>query len=100
MAFFSWLDFCDDLIEKSHPVISESLVNAIEVGFFQAKFEVCLWQEDKSNLHQLRLGLLSQIWAHLRSEGLAKAFTRWLFTDTDLPDQREPLTSTNSRSDH
>ena len=35
VAFFSWLDFCDDMIGKSHPVIRDSLVEAVEVQFFQ-----------------------------------------------------------------
>ena len=35
VAFFSWLDFCDDIIGKSHPVIRDSLVEAVEVQFFQ-----------------------------------------------------------------
>lgn len=43
VAFFSWLDFCDDLISKSHPVIRDSLVEAVEVQFFQVIFALELF---------------------------------------------------------
>jgi len=127
VAFFSWLDFCDDLVEKAHDVISDGIVMAIEEDFFHHRLEKCLWStahheavtsggggdetatadskvtknseqaNDESKLHLLRLAILTQMWLHINSEGLAMAFTRWLFGSGGGggPERRGDVTQTS-----
>ena len=59
----------------------------------QGKFETCLWQDDKSGIHHLRLSILTQIWSHINSDGLASAFTRWMFADSPVVTPEVPQMS-------
>lgn len=99
VTFFSWTDFCDDLISKSHELIADSVANEIRQRFFTETFEKELSivssvngestglgdnAEDKEvealdgHALSLKVALLGQIWLHINSDGLAQAFSKWL----------------------
>ena len=99
VTFFSWVDFCDDLICKSQGTISESVAADIRRNFFTKTFEkelcitfshnetspemndVAMDKEVESfdgHCVSLKLSLLSQIWLHIQSDGLAQEFSKWL----------------------
>ena len=99
VTFFSWTDFCDDLISKSHQLISDSVANEIRQRFFTETFEKELSivstfngasaglsdnADDKEvesldgHALSLKVALLGQIWLHINSDGLAQAFSKWL----------------------
>ena len=104
VTFFAWTDFCDDLISKAHESISESVAAEIRQHFFTKTFEkeLCIAssitqedtnghsetsQEDKEiealNGHtvSIKLALLGQIWLHIKSDGFAREFSKWLLGD-------------------
>ena len=94
VAFFSWFDYCDDLVDRAHSTIADEIVSAIEESFFTNKFELCFWPTNEEDdgvkkLHVLRMAMLSQMWLHINSEGLAKAYTRWLLGEGDQPEVRD-----------
>ena len=93
------MDFCDDLICKSQRTISESVAADIRRNFFTKRFEkelcitfphnetspevndVAMDNEVESfdgHCVSLKLSLLSQIWLHIQSDGLAQEFSKWL----------------------
>ena len=101
VTFFAWTDFCDDLISKAHESIAESVAAEIRQHFFTKTFEkeLCITsaisqedtnghsepsQEDKEiealNGHtvSIKLALLGQIWLHIKSDGFAREFSKWL----------------------
>ena len=99
VTFFSWTDFCDDLISKSHELIADSVANEIRQRFFTETFDKELSiasagngsssgpnenAEDKEvesldgHSLSLKVALLGQIWLHINSDGLAQAFSKWL----------------------
>ena len=97
--FFAWTDFCDDLIDKAHEIIADSVANEIRERFLSAIFEkdLCIIssmngalaeqtgvvQEKGSEARDghglaLKLALLGQIWLHIKSDGFAQEFSQWL----------------------
>ena len=99
VTFFSWTDFCDDLISKSHELIADSVAHEIRQRFFTETFDKELSiisavngansvlndnVEDKEvesldgHSLSLKVALLGQIWLHINSDGLAQAFSKWL----------------------
>ena len=97
--FFSWADFCDDLVSKSHETIANSVANEIRHRFFTQTFEKELSidssingasgetngsEEDKEvesldgHTLSIKVSLLGQIWLHINSDGMAQEFSKWL----------------------
>ena len=99
MSFFAWTDFCDDLIYKAHETIADSVANEIRQQFLAEIFEkdLCIIspingtsseqkdvskdkEVDSRDGHRLalKLALLGQIWLHVKSDGFAQEFSKWL----------------------
>ena len=100
VSFFSWLDFCDDLVGKSAPAISEAVSADIRENFLEAVLEGRLVEavqadeeingDEGNSAEEVRtvqlLELIMQCWTHVKSDSLAAEFANWLFGDGRGPE--------------
>ena len=77
LAFFSFVDYLDQLVRQSHSFVSQSLAAEIKDQFLVKYLEPRLLSETEEDM-LLGLALTAQFWLHIKSDKLAHSFSVWL----------------------
>ncbi|XP_075223397.1 FHF complex subunit HOOK interacting protein 2A-like isoform X2 [Lycorma delicatula] len=81
-AFFTWFDFCDQIIKEAEPGIADALASAIRTHFFQEMFPV----EDLADV--LSLSVIAKCFKMVTASALMKEMSYWAVGESreaDLP---------------
>ena len=84
VSFFSWLDFCDNLVKTAAAFIAEAAARSIRERFFEAVIETEIQNDLDEGSAVFHLALITQCWTHIHSDGLASEFSSWLFSEHNV----------------
>ena len=80
LAFFSFVDYLDQLVRQSHSFSAERLAAEVREQFLQERLTPLLQSEEDTKV-VLGLALTAQVWLHIKSDKLAHSFATWLLGD-------------------
>jgi len=89
VAFFSWLDYADDLCSCPMSIVAQAAADGVREHFLDAVLGPELLKEASTDEDAVRLlALMAQCWSHVKSEALAVEFSAWLLGDGNEPELR------------
>lgn len=91
VMFFSWIDFCDDLVMKGNELVADAVAETVRKSLFEDRLQSQLF-EASSDKTVLTLALITQSWVHLRSEGLGNEYSNWLFGEGSHHELKDVVT--------
>ncbi|XP_042329302.1 FHF complex subunit HOOK interacting protein 2B [Sceloporus undulatus] len=97
-AFFAWLDLCDCLVKKSHPIVTDAVKKAVGQRLFHGRLEPQLLQMAEHGI-LLATALLTILARQIRSPALLQELTVFVLGAEEGqagpgdPEQHHPLRS-------
>ncbi|KAJ9579583.1 hypothetical protein L9F63_004768 [Diploptera punctata] len=87
-AFFAWLDYCDQLVRESHPIISTALAASIRAKFLEHVLQPALIESETIN-KVLITAFITKCLKQVSAPALLTEFLYWLVGESrepELPD--------------
>lgn len=84
-AFLAWLDYCDQFVRESHPIIGTALAGSIRLGFLERVLGPALLQPGDSN-QVLITAFISKCLKKVSAPALLTEFLYWLVGENREPE--------------
>ncbi|RZF47419.1 hypothetical protein LSTR_LSTR007346 [Laodelphax striatellus] len=92
LAFFTWFDYCDQLIKEAQPLIADGLAASLRTHFFVEMFPA----EDFSNI--LLLSIICKCFKMTSAPALNREMSVWMVGESREPVSRESASESMSKS--
>ncbi|PNF15187.1 hypothetical protein B7P43_G14385 [Cryptotermes secundus] len=84
-AFLAWLDYCDQLVRESHPILGTALANSVRLEFLEKILGPALLQPDASN-EVFITAFISKCLKQVSAPALLTEFLYWLVGENREPE--------------
>ncbi|XP_021918003.1 protein FAM160B1-like isoform X3 [Zootermopsis nevadensis] len=84
-AFLGWLDYCDQLVRESHPIIGNALASCVRLEFLDCVLGPALLEPGGAD-EVLITAFISKCLKHVSAPALLSEFLYWLVGDSREPE--------------